>query len=244
MIAAKRLTAFALTWVLAGLLSLPTLVVAAGAAHEAASRPAGEGPSWSSLTAAQRSALAPLERDWPQIDAQRKAKWLEVASRFPALPPTEQKRVQERMTEWARLSPAERGRARLSFQESKQLTPEQKQAKWEAYQALPDEQRRALAQKSAHASSKPGLPAAGNVAASAKGSAASAPAKPKSIGATVVQSGPGATTTLVTAPPPKPPLAQHKPGQPKIAAQPGLVDPGTLLPQQGPQAAASAASQP
>ena len=55
------------------------------------------------------------------------------------------KHVQQRMAEWARMTPAERGRARLTFQESKQLTREQKQARWEAYQALSEEERSALA---------------------------------------------------------------------------------------------------
>ena len=119
----------------------------AAAASSPASRAASTGPSWSRLTPQQRSALLPLERDWSSIDAPRKTKWLEVAARFPAMPVADQKRVQERMAEWARMTPSERGRARLSFQESKQFSPEQKQAHWEAYQALPDNERRALADR-------------------------------------------------------------------------------------------------
>ena len=64
----------------------------------------------------------------------------------------------------------------------------------------------------------------------------------KPVGPTVVQAKPGATTTLMTtsAEPP----AHHRPGQPKIAALPGQVDPSTLLPQSGPQAAASSPNTP
>jgi hypothetical protein len=67
--------------------------------------------------------------------------------------------------------------------------------------------------------------------------AASAP-QVKPVAPTIVQAQPGATTTLMTKPA-LPPAHQH-PGQPKIAAKPGQVDRSTLLPQSGPQAAASA----
>ena len=106
------------------------------------------GPPWSTLSAQQRGLLAPLERDWGSIDATRKAKWLEVASRFPSMSAPERQRVQDRMADWARMTPSERGRARLTFQESKQLSPSEKQQRWDAYQALPDDRRRALAEAS------------------------------------------------------------------------------------------------
>lgn len=210
------------------------------------------GPAWSRLTPQQRGVLAPLERDWASIDAPRKAKWLEVATRFPSMPAEERQRVQERMADWARMSPAERGQARLTFQESKQLSPAEKQQRWEAYQALPDDRRRALAERAkpaADAGRKPTTAAAPLDAAVPKKSAdlqrATAsvpPAKP--VAPTIVQAKPGATTTLMTrsaAPP-----AHQQPGQPKIAAKPDQVNRNTLLPQRGPQAtaAASAPTQP
>ena len=49
------------------------------------------------------------------------------------------------MTEWAALSPQQRTQARLNFAETKQLSPDDKKAKWEAYQALPPEEKRKLA---------------------------------------------------------------------------------------------------
>lgn len=223
------------------LIALVSALVLSGAAQaQPASAPAaiktsalaGGGPSWSALTPAQRQILAPLERDWQTIDNSRRTKWLEIAARFPKMPPDEQKRVQDRMTEWARLSPAERGRARLSFQEAKQLTPKQRQEKWEAYQALPDSERRALAARAA--ASRPASPSSSvaaslvptpkqNVAASK-----SPTSLVQSVAPTVVQAKPGATTTLIgkgSLPP-----AHQRPGQPKIAAKPGQVDRATLLP--------------
>jgi hypothetical protein len=139
----------------------------------------------------------------------------------------------------------------LSFQESKQLTPEQKQQRWQAYQALPAEERRALA-----ARARPGTDrahAAASAAAPLPVAAASRPpggalrgdtrtALVKPVAPTIVQAKPGATTTLMTRP--ATPPAHQQPGQPKIAAKPGQVDRRTLLPQSGPQAAASAPRRP
>ena len=221
--------------------------VAARPAASVAEADAG-GPAWQTLTARQRQNLAPLARDWPGMEAARKAKWLEVSSRFATMPTDERQRVQARMAEWARLTPAERGQARLTFQEKKDLTPEQKQQRWEASQSLPDDHRRALAAKAQptddrkRSSAKAPLPSAGTTAATphdAPGtrSASPATAQPRPVSPLMVQARPGATTTLITnaAVPP----AHQLPGQPKIAAKPSQVDNKTLLPKSGPQAAAS-----
>ena len=213
----------------------------------AATAPDTSGPAWPALNAQQRSVLAPLQRDWHTIDAARKAKWLEVAARFPSMPVEERQRVQERMAEWARMTPAERGRARLNFQESRQLTREQKQQRWEAYQALPDDQRRALAERAKPAADQrktagaaPALDAAVPKKTPQPARAAASAPLVKPVAPTIVQAKPGATTTLMTrrAEPP----AHQKPGQPKIAAKPDQVNSQTLLPQLGPQATAAASA--
>jgi hypothetical protein len=200
-------------------------------------------PAWSALSQQQRSALAPLERDWARIDASRKQKWLEIANRYPSMPPDERERMQQRMGEWARMTPAERGQARLSFQEAKQLSPQQRQARWEAYQALPEDERRALASRAQPKADKVKPAASAPLAAVPKQNlAASRPAQGihgKPVAPTVVQAKPGATTTLMTKSPTPP--AHQQPGQPKINATPGQVDRSTLLPKGGPQAAAQAA---
>ena len=210
--------------------------------------------NWSALSSHQRTALAPLEREWPGIDAPRKAKWLEVAARFPSMPAADQHRVQERMAEWARMSPAERGRARLSFQASKQFSPEQKQASWEAYKALPEVERRALASRSkpavtsaitaaTHTAVAVAAPTTASAATPVKSSAgltkpgASALAA-RPLTSTVVQAKPGATTTLMTTR--TEPASAVAAGRPKIVADPIQVNRSTLLPQNRPQAAASA----
>jgi hypothetical protein len=262
---ARALGAAALV-VAAGTLSLSAGAALKSAADQA-SKPASSaqaktgsasaGTPWSALKPAQQSALAPLQNDWPALDAERKAKWLELAARMPSLPADEQQRIQTRMTEWARLTPAERGRARLQFQQARELGGDHRQAQWDAYQALPADQRRALAEQSKPAASgaKParpdGRPAVGIAAAASaststptaasnqkrnfvvSGGASGAQATP--VSPTSVQASPGATTTLISKP--AEPPAHHQPGLPKIAATGGFVDPATLLPRRGPQGA-------
>ena len=224
-------------WLLVTLTSL-ALLVAGGAM-------AADGTDWSALTPAQQKALAPLSRDWGSIETPRRAKWLEVASKFPAMPKEEQARVQARMADWARMTPAERSRARLQFQEVKQVPAHERQAKWEAYQALPEEQRHALAQtakQSAKAGSAPASAAARLAAASGQPEGkrnlvqTSAPSPGRAVTPTSQQAKPGATTTAINARPQLP--AHQQAGLPKIAATPGFVDPSTLLPKRGPQGAA------
>lgn len=213
---------------------------------------AADSTDWALLTPAQRKALAPLSRDWSGIEAPRRAKWLEVAAKFPSMPKDEQARVQERMAAWARMTPVERSRARLQFQEVKQVPATERQAKWEAYQALPEERRHALAQTAKHnakaaSAASPGLKSAAATPARSEGKRnlvqVSTPTSVRAVTPTAQQAKPGATTTAMTARPQLP--AHQQAGLPKIAATPGFVDPSTLLPQRGPQGAAvRAASSP
>ncbi|HEU4460323.1 MAG TPA: DUF3106 domain-containing protein [Methylibium sp.] len=202
---------------------------------------AQSGPAWGSLTAAQKSALKPLEQDWPRIDAPRKQKWIEVASRFDGMSPEERRRTQERMTEWVRLSPKERNEARANFQTARQLSAEERQQRWEAYRSLSDEQRKELA---AQAKAKPmSLKSSSRPQAVAGGpkvnTVPSPPPeirRPKTVTPGLAQAKPGATTTPLGVRP-SPPVHQP-PGQPKVAATPEFVDRNTLLPQAGAQGAA------
>jgi hypothetical protein len=103
------------------------------------------GPSWQELTPAQRVSLKPLAASWNPLDAALKRKWIALAANYPALTPAEQAKLHSRMSEWSLLSKQERARARLNFAESKNLTPDQKVATWEAYQALDPEEKKKLA---------------------------------------------------------------------------------------------------
>jgi hypothetical protein len=195
-------------------------------------------PTWAGLSAAQKSALLPLQQDWDGLDADRRSQWLEVATRSSKLPAEDQARMQERMREWARLSPAERQQARIGFQGAKKITADARQAKWEAYQALPQEQRQQLADKAAKKlqaqSDKAPLNAlngASNGAPQAKSNLV--PAVPlhqvsKAVASTLVQAKPGATTVLITQDQRIP--AHQQAGNTKVLADPDLVDSKTLLP--------------
>jgi hypothetical protein len=213
----------------------------------AAKAVAEAGPRWAELSAAQKTSLKPLERDWAGIDSDRKLKWMQIAGRMPTMPTDERTRIQARMTEWAAMSPQQRGQVRLNFQEAKQVAPAgDRRAQWEAYQALPAEQKRQLAARAvppAPAVASRNANGAGRAdrnAAQAKSNIVPNPAfaaPPKPVGPTVVQARPGATTTLISKVP-APPKHQQT-GLPKIAATPEFVDKNTLLPQRGPQGAAT-----
>ena len=213
---------------------------------------AEQGPRFADLSAEQRTALKPLEKDWAGIGSEGKRKWLDIAGRFGTLPPDERTRIQTRMSEWSRMSPEQRGRVRLQFQEATQAAPRNRQAQWEAYQALPAEQKRQLASQAASAPLSAGTksadarsradrgPKSTKDAVQTKSNIVPNPAfasPPRTVAPTVVQAQPGATTNLITkrtAPP-----AHQQTGMPKIAASPEFVDASTLLPQRGPQGAAT-----
>ncbi|MDE2397187.1 MAG: DUF3106 domain-containing protein [Burkholderiales bacterium] len=209
-------------------------VFAAGTAHPE------QGPAWATLSPQQQAVLGPLQPEWSALPSSRKQKWIEMARRFPSLPAPERERIQQRMAAWAGMSAAERTRARLQFLESREFSAEDREARWEAYKALPDAERRELARRA-----RPTAKVAGPHASGAEAHAAGAkhnhvgpsrhpPVKP--VAPTLVQANPGASTSLMTARPA--PVTQAQSGLPKIAATRGFVDPRTLLPLLGPQGAA------
>jgi hypothetical protein len=113
-------------------------------------------PTWAELTPMQQQALKPLASSWNTINDGQKRKWLEISKNYPSLPPEGQSTMHSRMNDWVMLSPQQRAQARLNFGKTKelsgQLTPEEKKAKWETYQALSAEEKQKLAAK---ASPKP-----------------------------------------------------------------------------------------
>lgn len=230
------------TFVVRGLRAMLVVVCLATAVAAVAQGLPATGPiAWNDLSPAQRSVLAPLERDWKTVTPERQQKWAAVAKRFPVMPPDERARVQQRLADWSRLSPQERASARLNFTEARQLSPQERQQQWDAYSALPADQRSALAARAQRADrprSTPPAPRNGEatVKSSVVRAPAQAPAQP--VGPTVVQRGSGATTNLVSRPT-TPPLHQQA-GLPKVAATQGFVDSATLLPKRGAQGAAAA----
>lgn len=234
----------------------------AGAASAPAAKPAtpvrsGAGPVWSELKPAEQVALKPLQGEWSSIDEQGKRKWLKIAESYPAMSAPDQDRLHTRMTEWAKMSPQERTNVRQRYLEAKSIPSTDRQAGWEAYQALSPQERQALAARAASAprsTAKPvepaarrarpeSLPAKSTAAATAtaaKPTASTSPSAPtspsaKPIAPTAVQGKPGATTSLITKRPT--PHEQQATGSAKIAASADVVDKTTLLPRAGAQKA-------
>ncbi|MDO9237625.1 MAG: DUF3106 domain-containing protein [Aquabacterium sp.] len=197
------------------------------------------GPTWAELQPGQRAILQSLAGHWSTMDDAGRDKWVNVANRFPHLSPAEKQRMQERMGQWAKLPTQERGEARLRFQQTRQLSTDERQQKWAAYQALPEQDRQDLTRLAQRKAKTVYL--ASNISGprEAKQSLPPAPPTPTSVAAALVKTGAGATTSLITQRP-TPPLHQHA-GLPKITATTGFVDPVTLLPKKGAQGAAMAA---
>lgn len=108
-------------------------------------------PSWADLTPMQQMSLQPLAASWTTLSESQKRKWLEISKNYPKLAPEGQAKIHSRMNEWVALSPQQRAEARLNFAKakelSKQLTPDEKKAKWQTYQALSPEEKQKLAAK-------------------------------------------------------------------------------------------------
>lgn len=110
-------------------------------------------PLWRDLSARQQRALEPLALQWDSLTEPHKRKWLALSRNYAKLSQAEQEVLHSRMTEWATLSNQQRSQARLNFAEVKQVPVDERKAKWEAYQALSEEERRELA---ARAKPRPG----------------------------------------------------------------------------------------
>lgn len=103
--------------------------------------------AWNELTPAQQEALQPLAANWGTMSPGQRRKWLALSKNFPSMPLEEQAKLYSRMTEWVSLSAQQRTQARLNFAEAKQLSAEEKRAKWQAYQALSPEEKQELEAK-------------------------------------------------------------------------------------------------
>lgn len=180
-----------------------------------ASRPAqSSGPRWAELSAEQRSALAPLADHWSKLNEAQQRKWLAMAQSFGRLPPAEQAKLHSRITEWAALSPQQRTEARLNFAEAQQLSPDEKKAKWEAYQALPPEEKRKLVR---NAAPRTPLPAA-----------AVRPVPSEKLAVVPKSAGDAKPARITVTPPPEP--AANRPAAPAISPAPPAADAAPTVP--------------
>jgi hypothetical protein len=132
----------------------------AASAHPVASAPRAGGkgvamprpvthPLWRELSPGQQQALTPLSTHWDTLNEAQKRKWIALSANFPKMSGEEQAKLHSRMTEWVALSPQQRTMARLNYGAAQKLSPDDKKAKWEEYQALPPEEKKKLAAKAA-----------------------------------------------------------------------------------------------
>ncbi|MBB3176552.1 DUF3106 domain-containing protein [Variovorax sp. Sphag1AA] len=104
-------------------------------------------PLWRDLTARQQKALQPLSSYWDEMTEPHKRKWLAVSRDFAKMSPEEQEMLHSRMSDWASLTNQQRAQARANFANVKQVPVDERKAKWEAYQALSDEEKGKLAER-------------------------------------------------------------------------------------------------
>lgn len=234
----------------------PVSAASSAATKSATATKSNPGPAWSELKPAEQAALKPLQSDWASIDDLRKRTWLQMVARYPLMNTADQILLQARMAEWAKMTSQERSKVRSQFLDLSKIPSTDRQERWEAYQALSLDERKALAARAASApraagkASEPGSRTAATrlgarqAKANAVPAAASAPsAKPATP--TVVQGAPGATTVLITKHQARP--AHPAKGGAKIIVSPDVVDKSTLLPRAGaqsPRARPAAASTP
>ena len=138
---------------------------------------------WSELSAAQRQVLSPLESDWANFGLDQRRRWIGLADRYPKMSPAEQKRVQDRMQDWAKLTPQQREAARARYRALSKLSPDQRREivrQWtesqEAQQALPADSAPAAAETTETA--KPAAEAGTETATAPAAADAEKPAAP------------------------------------------------------------------
>ena len=219
-----------------------------GRRRAVAAQPRAARAGRSSVSAAARGAQAAGARLGRRIDAPRKQKWLEIADALPE--PCRRPSSSACRPAWpsgSKLSPA---RTRPGAAELPGSPPAHAAGAPGALGGLPGAAAGAAQQAGRARRTGDAAPRAQRRAPQAAQRPRDAcrpsptscptrrtPRRPGRSAPTVVQAQPGATTTLISKRPRRP--SHQQPGLPKIAATPGFVDKSTLLPQRGPQGAAT-----
>ena len=137
--------------------AFPALLLCAGAlfapgayAQAARQATAESLPAWEQLTPAQRDELiAPLRERWNSHPDER-ARMVERARRWHAMPPEQRGRAHRGMDRWERMSPAKRAEMQVLFERTRSMTRQQRRETFALYHAMrkmTPEQREALKQQ-------------------------------------------------------------------------------------------------
>ncbi len=210
------------------------------------------GSAWQRLSPMQREALAPLKDEWAHFSADRRRKWLNIASRYPAMTAQQRQVLQRRMVEWVHMTPRQRRLARENYLAAGRAPVQSRRQAWERYQRLSLQQRREL-ERQAHKPPRrvhvvqygtvPHRPARAtsgpNRATLPPGSAPAATLVPAAMPGAAR---PAAATSAATRPGPRQPaagtsaVARPAPPQPAASAS-AVARPATLPPASGMSAA-------
>ncbi|MFY2765482.1 DUF3106 domain-containing protein [Arenimonas sp. MALMAid1274] len=108
--------------------------------------PAGvQVPTWSQLTPAQQSGLAPLEKQWDTMAASRRVRaleGLERRARWEAMTPEQRERLREGARNFRDMPPELREKMRTSMQAMRALPEAERKALFALWRSLDPEQRR------------------------------------------------------------------------------------------------------
>jgi hypothetical protein len=113
---------------------------------------------WSTLSATQRGALAPLRQHWGALDATTQARWIHVADRLQGMPASAVARAQARMEAWQHLPQERREHARQRFELAARLSAQERARRWQQYEANLDARAAARNRSVVRAASAPPTP--------------------------------------------------------------------------------------
>lgn len=142
----KTMTKALLTATLLGI-ALLGVTPATALAQDASQPPL---PAWEQLTQAQRDELvAPMRERW-NANPDERARMLERARRWHAMPPELRDRAHRGMKRWEHMDPAKRAEMQALFERTRNMPVQQKRETFALYHAMRDmtpEQREALKQQ-------------------------------------------------------------------------------------------------
>lgn len=118
---------------------LASLLLCIAASTAFAQRPADAPlPSWEQLTQAQRDELvAPMRERW-NANPDERARMMERARRWHAMPPELRHRAHRGMKRWEHMDPAKRAEMQALFQRTRDMPRQQKRETYALYHAMRD----------------------------------------------------------------------------------------------------------
>lgn len=105
------------------------------------------GIPWGDLSSAEQRVLAPLQKSWDQLPAERQHRMQKGANRWTGMTTQQRQQAQQRLQQWNRLDSQQKDRIRGRFNQFNRLSKEKRQAlrqKRQWFKNLPSAQRQVL----------------------------------------------------------------------------------------------------